>query len=318
MIKTDPQLTFGMMEDAELPQAYPDLDKINAIIDWQPIEKEATALYARDFGRPAIPPLVMIKIVFLQHFYDLNDVQVSRDIHDRRSFERFLGPDVRRYVIDDSSVARFRARLIQANMDERLMKMIHAQIVAHGFFLRNAKNVTVIDASLRKAATSAYSRKKDGTPVDPDVHVTSRKDRLIDGMKMHVCGDASTELIEDVRLTTIETSDHEVFEELIPADAHVVTADKAYGSAKHRAWLAERKIDDRLMYKGARNHPLTQEQKECNRRVSPVRSIIERIIANVKNRCSLKRLRYIGLRKNLFQVRLSCCAYNIKRLVVLC
>src|SRR5208283_3438766 len=130
MIKTDPQLTFCMMEDAELPQAYPDLDKINAIIDWQPIEKEVTALYARDFGRPAIPPLVMIKIVFLQHFYDLNDVQVSRDIHDRRSFERFLGPDVRRYVIDDSSVARFRARLIQANMDERLMKMIHAQIVA--------------------------------------------------------------------------------------------------------------------------------------------------------------------------------------------
>jgi IS5 family transposase len=314
MLKSNPQLTFGMLDDAQRPQKHTMLDKLNPLIDWHPVTRLLETMYAKNIGRPAIPPLIMFKIFLLEMWYGLSDVTVVEDIHDKRSFERFLGEDVRQYQIDSSSMVRFRDRMRDTKVEDRLLKLINNQIAAHGYMVRNA---TIIDATLVKAATNPTRTKQDGTPVDPDVQTTVRKGQPIDGMKVHLSVDAETEFIEDVHLTPITISDHEVFEELVPPDTHAVYADKAYGSAKHRTWLGEHHMVDRLMYKGARNHPITAEQQKCNGQWSKTRSGVERKIADLKNRCSLKRLRYIGLRRNWTQVIFSVIACNLKRFALI-
>jgi len=40
-----------------------------------------------------------------------SDVQVVEEIHDRRSFERFIGEGVRTYHLDDTTLAKFRNRI---------------------------------------------------------------------------------------------------------------------------------------------------------------------------------------------------------------
>ncbi len=314
MLTENSQISFSEVENAALPLDPMMVDTLNAMVDWKPITLQLETMYVKDVGRPAIPPLMMFKILLLESWFDLSDVKAAIDIHDRISFMRFLGGEVRRYKIDSSSIVRFRERLRAATMDEQLKTLVNEQIHAHGYMVRTA---TVVDATLVKAATTPTSKKRDGTPVDPDVKATQRNGRPIDGMKVHLSMDAETGFIEEVRLTTIEVHDHNVFEELIPAETQAVYADKAYGSKKHRTWLKERKITDCLFFKGRRKHPLTHEEIERNKEWSPTRAGIERKNADLKHRCSLKRLRYIGLRRNWTQVLFAVIACNLKRFALI-
>jgi IS5 family transposase len=314
MLKRNTQLTFGMLEDAARPQKHTMLDEIERMVDWRPLERALETLYAKESGRPAIPPIMLLKALLLESWYNLSDVAVAQEIHDRRSFERFIGMDVRRYQIDDSTLVRFRERLRAGGAEERVLRLVAEQLERHGVMVRNA---TIIDATLVKAATRPQHKKQDGTPVDEDVKTTVRNRQPVDGMKVHVSMDRETEFIEEVRLTRITVHDHEVFEELIPPTARAVYADKGYASAAHRAWLDERDMRDRIFYKATCRHGLAARERDCNRRWGRVRNAIERVIGVLKHRCSLARLRYIGLRRNWTQVRFAVMAYNLKRLAAI-
>ena len=53
------------------------LVKVKKSLDFSFIEEETKDLYSRDFGRPAFPPEVMFRLLFLEFFYNLSDVEVS-------------------------------------------------------------------------------------------------------------------------------------------------------------------------------------------------------------------------------------------------
>jgi IS5 family transposase len=310
MVERDTQLTFGMQEDALRHQKRSMLDDVNEIIDWRPIEKRLVALYS-SIGAPAIPPLIMFKILILESWYNLSDVQVVEDIHDKRSFERFVGPDVRHYQIDSSSVVNFRKRLRAANAEQDLLALLNTQLQSRGYIVRTG---TIVDATLVKAATTPRSRKQDGTPVDPDVDYTARNGRAIDGMKVHVSVDSESELIEKIDITNIRTSDHEVFATLLPDGTEAAYADKAYDSKEHDTYLATHGISNRIFFRASRAHALTDYHKRKNRVWGRTRAKVERRIAALKNRCSMKRLRYIGLRRNLTQVVFAAITCNLRRI----
>jgi len=63
------------------------LDEIDAIVNWEPIEKRLNKMYAQGTGRPAIPSHGMFKLLFLEMFHDLSDVRVVRviDVVERRA-----------------------------------------------------------------------------------------------------------------------------------------------------------------------------------------------------------------------------------------
>ena len=42
------------------------LDRIDRMIDWPKVAKQVSSLYASTEGRPAYPPLTMVKIIILQ------------------------------------------------------------------------------------------------------------------------------------------------------------------------------------------------------------------------------------------------------------
>ena len=42
------------------------LDRIAGLIDWSPLDRLLEGIYASDTGRPAFPPLVMLKVLLLE------------------------------------------------------------------------------------------------------------------------------------------------------------------------------------------------------------------------------------------------------------
>ena len=314
MIRKTDQLSFGMLDDRIRPQKRTMLEEINAMIDFAPIERLLETMYSKTQGRPAIPPIMLFKMLLLEQWYGLSDVEVVLEVHDRRSFERFVGEDVRNYTVDDSTLVVFRQRMRTHKVIDAVFALFRTQLEARNLFVREG---TIVDSTLVQGATKPGRKRASGEPVDGDVQAVPSKGFIRDGYKVHIGMDQGSELIETVALTQNTVADITMLRPMVPPGTRAVFADKGYSSAAHRRWLRGRRIKSRIMHRAARAHPLTEQQERANRQWSPVRAAIERKMNDLKRWCHLSRLRYYGLERNYLQVVCAAIAANLKRSRVL-
>ena len=67
------------------------LERLDALIDWSPLERLASGIRKGHRGRPPYAPLSMLKALYLQALYDLSDPGLEEALLDRLSFRRFCG-----------------------------------------------------------------------------------------------------------------------------------------------------------------------------------------------------------------------------------
>ena len=79
-----------------------------------------------------------------------------------------------------------------------------------------------------------------------------------------------------IEMTAGNVDDSQVFTELLSGDEEAVYADSAYASGKTEAWLEQKKIENGVMHRAYRNKPLTEKQKQRNKRLSKTRYIVRR------------------------------------------
>jgi len=79
--ETDPQVNFfdSYVEEYFLPQEH-ELLEIKKNVDFSFIKKETRDLYVHEKGRPSYPSEVMFKILFLEFYYNLSDVEVVKQL----------------------------------------------------------------------------------------------------------------------------------------------------------------------------------------------------------------------------------------------
>ena len=148
--------------------------KIDRLIDWKPLQKELSKLYHPSLGRPSYPPLVMFKALLLQQWYNLSDRQLEESIRDRISFLRFLGLSIEGPVPDETTICRFRAKLCEVGLAEKLFRLISDQLEQKGLLLKKG---SIIDATLIEAARRPPAK---GSPAtDPDAACTVRGKKLV-------------------------------------------------------------------------------------------------------------------------------------------
>ncbi len=308
------QPAFGMIEDQNRRQKATMLDDVMEVIDFSSIEKLLLKMYKGKTGRPPIPPLMLFKALLLESWYGLSDVEVVQEIHDRRSFERFIGMDVRQYHLDDTTLVKFRERLRSSGVMEKVWTTVDRSLSRNGFVIKKG---TIVDSTLVKGACLPGSKRDDGSLVDDDVGCTVRRGKPVDGYKVHVGMDEDSGIIRKMETSRIEEHDHNHFESLIPKDTKRVYADKAYRSEEHESYLRRRNMESRVLFKGYRNHPLTARQKKKNRQWSAAQSVIEPKMADLKRWCSMGRMRYYGMERNHLWTLMCGLAANFKRTVLL-
>lgn len=303
------QPTFGMIDDQVRRKKITMLDQIAEVIDFRRIEKILLKAY-KGGGRPPIPPIMLFKALLLESWYDLSDVEVALEIHDRRSFERFIGPEIRNYHLDDTTLVKFRNRLREKGVLDRVWKEVDKAMTARN--LRVKKGV-IIDSTMVEGGCRPESKRADGEPVDPDADYVKRGEQMKSGYKVHISTDDKHGFIRRMELVPITENDQRRFGELIPDDAGRVYADKGYASEEHDYYLLERGIRNRVLYKAARGRRLLAWQEEANRRWSRIRSKVEAKFADLKRWCSMDRMRYYGMERNRLWMLICGLACNLKR-----
>ena len=109
---TDSQDTFfdSYIRQHFLPQDHK-LLQIQKEVDFSFIEESTKDLYATNLGRPSHPPEVMFRILFLEFYYNLSDVEVVKQLKVNVLFRYFAGLGAEATIPDDTSLVVFRKRL---------------------------------------------------------------------------------------------------------------------------------------------------------------------------------------------------------------
>lgn len=288
------------------------LETISSEVDFSEAEERVAATY-KSGGRPACRVGVLLRVMILQHLYGLSDPQAEEQLKDRISFQKFVQLGADESVPDETTICRFRQRLVECGLHEQLLDLFNVQMEERGYIV---KRTTLVDATLVESSRKRPSREaaKDGTAPDAQASYTCKYGRSYYGYKAHISSDAQHNLIRSALISTASAQDAHVFERVAPPDTEAVYADKAYDTKANQAWLAQRGIASGIAKKGAHHIKLSEEDRENNRVKGRVRSHIERIFAHLKTWQNYRRVRYLGLARNQLELTLKAVAYNLKRL----
>jgi transposase, IS5 family len=285
------------------------LERLLVEVRWYRFERLLAGLRSEGPGRPPFDPLLMLKALLLQQFYALSDADLEEAINDRVSFRKFLGLSLEAPSPDHTTLCRFRNRLAEQGLAERLFGEFARQLEKRGLIVKRG---TMIDASLVETPFRPGSPDGRREAVDPDAARSARQGKPGGhyGYKVHVGVDQGSRLIRRLVLTPGNVNDTVPADSLVCGDEAAVYADRAYAKRDRVRALKDRGIKPRIMHKTwGGGPPLTRWQQRHNRLIAPIRAEVEGLFATLKRWMGLAAVRYRGLDKNQshwFLVALAC------------
>jgi transposase len=150
MLKSkDMQLSFYSLLYFKIPENHT-LKLINDAVDFSFINEHLEKSYSRYYGRPAKEPELMVKLLVLQHLYNLSDERVIEDASLNLAYMYFLDINPEEDLPHPSLLAKFRVHRLQDVTLDGIIQEIVKQCVEKGII----KNTGIsIDATHTEANT---------------------------------------------------------------------------------------------------------------------------------------------------------------------
>jgi len=256
-------------------------------------------------GRLNCDVILMFKILILQQWFGLNDLEVERQMADRISFMSFLGfpnppPDSR-------TIWLFKERMAETGMDNVVWAELQRQLDAMGLRVKRGtmQDATFIEAdhgsSNKPRGDEAKTRRsKDGT-------WAKKGDETHFGYKFHQKTDIDYCLIREFATTTASLHDSQVD---LSVEDEPVFRDRGYFGAKAKGI-------DFTMKRRTTEKPLEELDKERNRLISKVRSPGERPHAVIKRIFNSGRVLVTTVRRVSVKMMVTAFAFNLYQLCTL-
>ena len=284
------------------------LAKMEQIIPWKELTTAIEPHYPKPKGSGRRPVGIerMLRIHFMQHWFNLSDPAMEDALYDIPALREFAGIDLGREAApDETTICKFRHLLEKKNLGERLFHLVNKYLSENGLFVSKG---TIVDATLIDAPVSTKNKDKKR---DTDMHQTRKGNQWYFGMKAHVGVDSQSRLIHSVAVTPANTHDSQLIEDLLHGEETVVWGDSAYSGQNEALKAAAPKTKDFTNKKGARNRPLTEKEKQTNRQKSKVRAKVEHVFHVMKRQFGFTKVRYKGLDKNAHHTFTQCALINL-------
>lgn len=292
------------------------LERIGDEVDWERFASLVEGVYSADEGRPSYPPLMMVKVLLLEQWYNLSDPQMEEALGDRISFRRFVGLGLQDDTPDYSTISRFRTELSKHGLSEELFKELESQLDKRGLILKEGTlmDATLVEAQVRRPPVAEGRSGKSSADPDADWSYSGRGSRTHFGYKVHLGVDDGTGLVRRAKLTPAKVYESEVADGLVSGDEQAVYGDRAYESKSRRQWLKSQGINDRIMHRSHKHQrQLPHWQKRRNELISPRRALVEKIFGTLKRSYGYSRVRYRSLARNAVEMWFKLLAYNLRR-----
>jgi transposase, IS5 family len=268
---------------------------MDALLPWKRLRNIVKKVYYKGegVGRPPIELERMLRIYFLQLWFNLSDPAVEEALYDIASMRAFAKIDLGTTgVPDETTVCKFRHLLEKHDIGKKLLKEVNAYLADHGIKVGSG---TIVDATIIHAASST---KNESGERDPEMHSTKKGNQWYFGMKAHIGVDSRTKLVHTVVATPANVHDSVVVADLLHGAEKRVYGDSAYvgkGDAiRDKAPEAKLFINKRAYI----NRTLSDFERAANRHKSAIRARVEHQFGTMKCIFGFRKVRYRGLKKN--------------------
>jgi len=249
----------------------------------------------------------MLRIYFLQQWFNLADPAVEEALYDSASLRQFAGIDLGgEPVPDETTVCKFRHLLEEHHLGEEILGTVNLHLQAKGVRITTG---TIVDATIIHAPSSTKNRDQSR---DPEMHQTRKGKQRYFGMQAHVGVDSKTKIIHTAVATAANVSDVAILPDLLHGEETRVWGDGAYQGQteviREGAPRAQDYTQRRCRYKG---QIVDEVAWAKNRTKSKVRAKVEHVFQVMKLKFGFVKVRYRGLKKNAHRLFVTCALVNL-------
>lgn len=259
-------------------------------------------------GRPPVGLERILRMYCIANWFNLSDEACEDALYDVAVFREFCRIDLgRERVPDATTLLKFRHLLEEHQLGAALFAKVGELLMANGMRLSGG---TIVDATLIAAPPSTKNEEK---ARDPEMHQVKKGNQWHFGMKVHVGADSKTGLIHSASITAANVHDSHEVPNLLHGDETRFYGDSAYRGKAQRERLKSLapKAKDFTNKRAYKNAPLSDADKETNRRKSGVRAKVEHPFLTLKRLWGFTKVRYRGLAKNANRVFAMLAMLNI-------
>jgi IS5 family transposase len=249
----------------------------------------------------------MLRIYFLQQWFNLADPAVEEALYDSASLRQFAGIDLGgEPAPDETTVCKFRHLWEEHHLGEEILGTVNLHLQAKGVRITTG---TIVDATIIHAPSSTKNRDQSR---DPEMHQTRKGKQWYFGMKAHVGVDSKTKIIHTAVATAANVSDVAILPDLLHGKETRVWGDRAYQGQteviREGAPRAQDYTQRRCRYKG---QIVDEVAWAKNRTKSKVRAKVEHVFQVMKLKFGFVKVRYRGLKKNAHRLFVTCALVNL-------
>jgi transposase, IS5 family len=246
-------------------------------------------------GRPPVGLERMLRMYLLANWFNLGDEACEDALYDVTTFRDFCRIDLgRERVPDATTLLHFRHLLEKHQIGAALFAKVGELLLANGMKLSGG---TIVDATLIAAPPSTKNQEQSR---DPEMHQSKKGNQWYFGMKVHIGADSHTGLVHSASVTAGNVHDSQELPNLLHGQERRLYGDSAYRGEKQRERLKQiaPQAKDFTNKRAHKHRPLTEADKQTNRRKSAVRSKVEHPFLTLKRLWGFAKTRYRGLAKN--------------------
>src|ERR1017187_4697583 len=283
------------------------LDEMEQVVPWSKLCGLIEPYYPKaGNGRQPVGVERMLRIYFLQQWFNLSDPAVEEALYDSAGRRQFVGIDLgNEPVPDETTGCKFRHLREQQDLGTGIFARVNEHLQGQGMRISTG---TTVDATIISAPSSTKNARGER---DPERHQTRKGKPWYFGRKAHSGVDSQKKLMHSVMATAAHVADSRVLPQLLHGEEECVWGDQAYQGQREvihqRAPQARDCTHQRYRYQGR----IDEVERGENRTKSRVRSKVAHVFAVRKLKFGFTKVRYRGLRKNANRLFATCALVNL-------
>ena len=271
------------------------LARMDELIPWERLEQRVQPFYPKaGRGRRPCPLATMLRVHWVQLFYNLSDPGMEDLLYEVESVRRFAGLRLTGSLPDETTILHFRHLLERHGLGMALFAEINAHLASLGHRLRTG---TIMDASIVDAPSSTKNRQR---VRDPKMHQTRKGKQWYFGMKAHIGVDSESGLTHGLATTAANASDVTHAHLVLHGGETDAWGDAGYQGVEKRPENRDREVDWHVAMKPGKRRRLDKAGTEeaTEKRKAWLRAKVEHPFLYVKRHFGHSKVRYWGLAKN--------------------
>ncbi len=191
---------------------------------WVELQALVEPYYSKgEKGRTPMGLRIMLRVYFLQQWFELRDPGVEDALYESSVLGRFAGIDLGRAPApDETTILGFRHLLEEHDLGGAMLEAVNHYLESRGIRITTG---TIVDATIIHAPSSTKNASGER---DPEMHQTRKGNQWYFGLKAHIGVDSKEGHVHSVCTTAASVADKHMLAELLHGEERKVWGDGGY------------------------------------------------------------------------------------------